>query len=274
MDFGQMMKDHLSNYKVKKLAITRPEKWRGGHLDYHYILPANKRELNLLDNYRQETHRYINDNAVKLHQYFHHLNSSQAVCFNFFYPLIAENQLPLLLKILHLKDEEISEWSFEKMLGEGERTNFDFYLKLKSGKEVLFEIKYTEAGFGKVMDDLRYQKQYKNVYQEMLAGKIRSGIDVYAVLLKNYQLLRNIAYVKEDGTRIVVFICPKNNTKLLKEFNHVIDHVVDPRIHPNILMLTWESMLGEVTNHLKLDPKTSDKLIEHYREFEDKYFPN
>lgn len=273
MDFGQMMKDHLSNYKVKKLAITRPEKWRGGHLDYHYILPANKRELNLLDNYRQETHQYINDNAVKLHQYFHHLNSSQAVCFNFFYPLIAENQLPLLLKVLHLKDEEISEWSFEKMLGEGERTNFDFYLKLKSGKEVLFEIKYTEDGFGKVTDDPKYQKQYKNVYQKMLEGKIRSDIDVYPALLKNYQLLRNIAYVKQGAERMVVFICPENNAKLHKQFNYVMKHMVEPSVQPSIRMLTWESLLREVTHQLKLDSKMSWKLKDHYREFEDKYFP-
>lgn len=238
MDLGQMMKNHLSNYKMKKLAITRPEKWRGGHLDYHYILPANKRELNLLDNYRQETHQYINDKPVKLHQYFHHLNSSQAVCFNFFYPLIVENQLSLLLKVLHLKDEEISEWIFEKMLGEGERTNFDFYLKLKSGKEVLFEIKYTEDGFGKVTDDPKYEKQYQNVYQKMLEDKIRSGVEAYPALLKNYQLLRNIAYVKPDGERIVVFICPDKNTKLHKEFNHVMNQVVDPKLHTSIYMFT------------------------------------
>ncbi|MGK7376364.1 PGN_0703 family putative restriction endonuclease [Planococcus sp. 1R117A] len=268
------MKAHLADYKVRKLAITGHETWRNGKKKYYHILPASQRDLNFLSNYRADIQKYINDKRVKLHQYFHHLNSSQAVCFNFFYPLIAENQLPLLLKALQLDGEEVENWKFEKMMGEGERTNFDFYLKLKSGREVLFEIKYTENGFGKVTNHIKYEEQYQNVYQKMLAGKIRPEIEERAALKKNYQLLRNIAYIEPEGNRLLVVICPEHNKKLHKEYNLVIDHIVEPRLHKNIQMITWELLLEQINNQLLSDQKIPGKLVDHYREFEEKYFPS
>ncbi|MDN3450067.1 hypothetical protein QMA09_07680 [Planococcus sp. APC 3906] len=272
MTYDQLVKNHLAEYKVSKLAITEPEFWRNGKKKYHYILPVDKRELNFLANYRNEMAIYAK-NKVKLHQFFHHLNSSQAMGLNFFYPQDVEHRLPLLLKALGLPEEPVEECAFERMMGEGERTNFDFYMKLKSGREIVFEIKYTEKGFGGATSGETFDKQYKNVYQRMLAGKIRTGVDGYQALKKNYQLLRNIAYVDAGDERLLVFVCPEDNLKLHKQYQNVMNTIVDPALHKNIQMVTWESLLKRVKGQLNMDPDTPAKLKEHYREFEEKYFP-
>ncbi|RNF39607.1 PGN_0703 family putative restriction endonuclease [Planococcus salinus] len=273
MTFEQAMKIHLSDYKMTKLALTHPEKWRGKDKDYHYILPASQWELNFLSSYRTEIVKYITEEKVKLHQYFHHLNSSQAVCFNFFYPLIAEGQLPLLLKALQLSGEEVEAYKFEKNMPGKERTNFDFYLKLKSGKEVLFEVKYTENGFGKATDSERYQKQYRNVYRQMLAGKIQSGVSEYHALIKNYQLLRNIAYVDSGGEKQLILIGPKNNKKLHKEYENAMRDIITPELRKSIQMITWESLVERVKIQLMSNVNMHGKLADHYQEFQEKYFP-
>ncbi|MDN7241689.1 hypothetical protein QWY14_07780 [Planococcus sp. N028] len=273
MNYEEMIKSHLADYKVKKLAITAPQTWRGGKKKYHYILPADQWDLNFLSQFRAESSKWIKDKEIKLHHSFHHLNSSQAVCFNFFYPLIIEGQLSLVLKILHVEDEPIEEWAFEKIMPGGEKTNFDFYLKLKSGKEILFEIKYTERGFGKVPASETYEKQFLNVYRTMLAGKIRMEVAGYETLAKNYQLLRNIAHVEPGDKRSLVFICPENNKKLHKEYQNVLDNLVMPALHQNIHMVTWESLLKRLKIQMEAEPNNLTKLADHYREFEEKYFP-
>lgn len=273
MTFEQLMKAHLSNYKVKKLALTRPEKWRGGRMDYHYILPANKRDLNLLGNYRMAVRQYIDGEDIKLQGDFHHLNSSQALSFNFFYPLIAEEQLPLLLKVVELEDEEVGAYGFEKTMGEGEKKNFDFYLKLKSGKEVVFEIKYTEEDFSKKADNERDQKQDRNVCQTVLAGKIQPNVKGYQALQKNYQLLQDIAYIQQEDGRLLVVVCPGNNKTLHFHYNQVMDNIVVPELQRTIQMLPWENLLEGLKIQLNSNMTIPGKLIHHYREFEDKYFP-
>lgn len=273
MTYEQLMKAHLSNYKVKKLAVTRPKKWRGGEMDYHYILPANRRELNFLSPYRTETGKFIEAESIKLHPSFHYLNSSQAVCVNFFYPFIAEGQWPLLLKVLGMEGEEVESFQFEKMMGEGEQTTFDFYLKLKSDKDIFFEVKYTENSFGHAPDEGQYEKQYQKIHQKILAGEIQPSAEEYTALLKNHQMLQQIAYGKPDGNRIVVFICPENNKSLQLEYRQVMDHVVVPELQGSIRMVTWENLLKDLKIHLKSNLQVPGKLVHHYREFEDKYFP-
>lgn len=272
MNYEKLMKSHLESYKTAKLGLSGPETWRGKGT-YHYILPVDRQELNFLEPYRMETSGQVADKKIKLHQFFHHLNSSQAVCLNFFYPLILEGQLPIVLKILQLGDEPVKHWAFEKIMPGGERTNFDFYMELKSGKEILFEIKYTENGFGKVTAGEKHDTRYRNVYQNMLAGKIRPGIEACEAMAKNYQLLRNIAYVEPEKNRQLLFICPANNKKLHVEYQNVMDNIVEPALHVNIRMVTWESLLERLKEQLEIQPNVPAKLKDHYREFEEKYFP-
>src|SRR4051812_16166331 len=64
-----------------------------------HILPRGSERRNLLEPYG--TSFFLSEHgATKLHQYFHHLNSSQGLCFNLFFPLLVEGELALLIRSL------------------------------------------------------------------------------------------------------------------------------------------------------------------------------
>lgn len=271
--FKDEMKKHLSTYKLNRLGVVGKGKWKRTGEEYDHILPAGKEDLNLLEPYRTELTNHIDDANIHLHQDFHHLNSSQAVCLNFFYPLMEENQLSALLEIMQLKNEEIEEYGFEKVMTRAEGTNFDFYIKLASGKQLFFEIKYTEDGFKKAVDSDSYQEKYENVYKERLATKLKPGIDEYDTLMKNYQLLRNISYVDATDENVLIIIYPEGNRKILKEYEHVMDNVIEAAFHPNIHLVTWEAMCSDLVDVLQSSPDTSSRLLTQYKDFSEKYLP-
>jgi hypothetical protein len=271
LNFTDEIKSHLSDYKLKKLRVTENGVWRQNKRTYPHILPMGKRELNLLENYREEISKYIHDKNIHLHQDFHHLNSSQAACFNFFYPLIQENQIHLLLEILQIQNEVIQYCEFEKVMSRREGTNFDFYIKLKSGKQLFFEVKYSEHEFGKVLPSEKYQKKYNEIYKERLKGKIRAGMNEYEELVKNDQLLRNISYIDSNHENLVIFICPKENVKLYQEFDYVFNHIVEPSLQKNVRFITWEEILNELTHLLQSTSPVPVRLKNHYIQFKEKY---
>src|SRR5690554_5844337 len=102
MKFKNKIYKHLSNYKKEHYPDLLNGKWRSG-LEKEYILPQSHSDLNIIHNYRNE---FLNSEyaRIKRHMYFHHLNSSQAMCINFFFPLIQECMLEVILVYLGLND--------------------------------------------------------------------------------------------------------------------------------------------------------------------------
>lgn len=124
----------------------------------------------------------------------------------------------MLLQLLQLENEMPELCEFEKVISKEEGTNFDFYIKLQSGRQLFFEIKYTENNFGKARSTGNYLKKYQEVYQNRLLGKVRPGISEYEELIHNYQLLRNISYVDANNRNLLIIICPRDNSKLHQEY--------------------------------------------------------
>jgi len=66
---------------------------------YDHILPLAdkkyKNKANIIEYYRDDFYK-SELSKIKYHKYFHHLNSSQAMCINFFYPLIKKEQLNIV----------------------------------------------------------------------------------------------------------------------------------------------------------------------------------
>ena len=101
------------------------------------------------------------------------------MCYNFFRPYIIKEGsktcpndalIDLLSKYIAINKCDDAECQFEYVQGgeyEGEGTNFDFYLK-SGGTEVFFEIKYTEAGFGKCDNDNRHEEKFKRIYAGLI----------------------------------------------------------------------------------------------------------
>lgn len=271
MTYKDEVKKHLATYKIDHLGVIENGTWKTNKKKYAYIVPDNQKELNLLEPYRMELKNYIGEKKIHLHKDFHHLTSSQAVCLNFFYPLTKENKLYLLLKILQLNHEEIEEYGFEKVITRAEGTNFDFYNMLASGKQLFFEIKYTEDGFKKETPAIKYQNKYDTVYKKRLAGKLKPGIDEYGTLMKNYQVMRNISYVDATEENMVIILYPKGNQKIRKEYEHLIENVIEKNLHPNIRLITWEDLCSALVVLLQSSPDTPERLLTQYKDFREKY---
>ena len=113
----ERIKLHLSDYKVNK--ITREcGTWNNGKF-YTHILPT--KEDNLIGVSYEENLKKLYDDIDRengLHKYFAHLTSSQALCFNLFYPLCMEKYFNLIDKrcteATKFAFEHVEENSFEK----------------------------------------------------------------------------------------------------------------------------------------------------------------
>lgn len=270
MKFSEAVKNHLSDYKKEELGVYENGIWKRNDRPYPHILPPELWSYNLLENYRHDIIHFLERKGIPLHQDFHHLNSSQAVCLNFFYPLMAEQKNNMLLEVLQVENETVEDWTFEKVFNPKEGTKFDFYLKLQSGRQLLFETKYSEQEFGKAKSIGKYRRKYEEFYKNRLQGKIRSHLNEYDELIQHYQLLRNISYVDAAKDHLYIIICPQDNQKIIQEFNDVLNSVIVPEIHPKIRLLTWESILSKL-NPLLLADNAPLRLLHHYSQFEDKY---
>ncbi len=72
---------HLIEYKRNHLGAppAGTYRYRGRDVLCEHILPIQARRLNCLKESREEIASFLRSNPrVKLHKYFHHLNSSQA----------------------------------------------------------------------------------------------------------------------------------------------------------------------------------------------------
>lgn len=169
-----------------------------------------------------------------LHQYAHHLNSSQLLCMMFFRSLIDDKGGAKKEMVKFIKDAfgiQIHEGAccqFEytekkddiykfKVCGkeEYEGTNFDFHIK-DDDTEIYFEIKFTEDGFGKADKDERHEKkasQYKALLPDFYKSKVKDT-DV----LNHYQIFRNIVRADKDN-KYVIFITDENNPLTNKEID-------------------------------------------------------
>jgi hypothetical protein len=65
----------MSDYKINKLGVLENGVWKRNNKLYPHILPVDQQDLNLLENYRKELTKYIQEMNIHLHQDFHHLNS-------------------------------------------------------------------------------------------------------------------------------------------------------------------------------------------------------
>jgi hypothetical protein len=89
MSYQDDLITHLIEYKRNHLGAPPAGTYRYHRRDVsrEHILPIQSSRLNFLAEARGEIEAFLNLNPhVKLHQYFHHLNSSQAFALNLFVP--------------------------------------------------------------------------------------------------------------------------------------------------------------------------------------------
>ena len=272
--FQTKVKDHMDRYKVSALKINEKGTfmYKVTESNYGHILPIDKKEFNILPKYRSDFFSSNFYEPSSLHKYFHHLNSSQAMCINFFYPLIVEKQLELMLTILMISGTpDYDNVGFEKISDKEEisdrNTNFDFFIQSTEGIKIYFEIKYTEAEFGEAEKDSSHKDKYKKIYEPMLINNpaINDSVKTEDFFLDNYQVMRNLIHIDTDS--YVVFLYPENNKSIRDGALSAKNKIIEPQWREHFILFTWEDLIDQVqlgTN--------SPVLIEYYRnEFSLKY---
>ncbi|MBM4167328.1 MAG: hypothetical protein FJ218_10485 [Ignavibacteria bacterium] len=270
----------LSAYKKANLTVKQGL-WRD--LPYDHILPIEQKEKNIIEAFRDDFWTYYKGTDIKLHQYFHHLNSSQALCFNLFFPLFHYDKRLLTFvihriievaptfrtskenmdKLFAIKNELLSDQfageledeflmnnlftscEFEKILDANESTNFDFFVQLQKGHKVLFEIKYTESEFGKTVADERHIHKYDTIYKPRLQKVLRPEFINQDFVFKNYQVVRNLSYI--DDLTTIVFLFPEANQDL-KGTKELISQILLPDIVHQTRVVHIENLTRQILN--------------------------
>jgi hypothetical protein len=273
--YAERLNRNLKQYRDDFLKISEPGIWKhhGVLHEYKHILPAELRERNLLPTVRESFEAYKKKYPIKLHRYFHHLNSSQALCFNLFFPFMQDEyqRLPLLLDILGI-DQGKWEGSFERVFIQGENTNFDFYMNRTDGEdEAFFELKLSERGFG-TADIKHYRKKYEDklelYYREPLQGCVEAKWFELETLAANYQILRNISYLGRPQHRKsrLFFIYPKANDSLALGLE-AIKAIRSKSLSKRVTLMPLEDLVEQILNRGSSD----EFLQEHFQEFKAKY---
>jgi hypothetical protein len=266
MNYKAKVIEHLTNYKKVNFPGLPDGLYKKNNLPYSHILPDENKFENLLPKYRNDLAKYLIDNKVKPHKDFHHLNSSQAMCFNFFFPLYQERSLELVTDFLGLKDEKVNYESvcFEKDGLEAQYgrvpTSFDFYFETTSSKKIHFEIKYTEAEFKKAEIN---QSKFESVYSKHLKH-INTDFHNPQQFFNNYQILRNLIHIGDNS--YVVFIYPADNDKISNEATKVKTDFLTGNFHNHFHAETWETILKSISLST-----TNSNLTTQFADFKNKY---
>src|SRR5690349_20074073 len=85
--YQSRLRAHLGWYGKSRLGVLEAGVYRGRH--YAHILPYHSRFLNFPEAVRGELIKYLRKHeSIRLHQYFHHLTSSQAFALNLYFPFL------------------------------------------------------------------------------------------------------------------------------------------------------------------------------------------
>lgn len=271
MNFQEKVQNTLGVYRKEKLGIQEAGffRYRGKDLLKEHILPKKFSSHNIIQYYRSAFYSSPSS-KITLHKYFHHLNSSQALCINLFFPLIFEEKLDLVLHMLDIPSLKPMESCFEKEseleLGGGRKTNFDFYIQLSDKTKIYFEIKYSEEEFGKAKNDEEHRVKFAKTYQPLLKNNdfINNEYHEMTSFFNTYQIMRNFCHI--DDNSFVVFVYPKANQKIHLQTQSAHENMLTDKGKSKFKVLPLETTIDEILRLVQ-----STRLQEHYKEFKVKY---
>ena len=255
--FDSYVQEHMCHYKrdflkVKEKGIYRYE---GRVYNYCFILPEEDKEKNIIQKYRE---RYWNSSyALKeTEEDFCNLDSAQALCLNFFFPLIEGGHLEDFIQIIGMGNRKIN---YKNCIKRGE--HFELDLETSEG-HLFFNVKYTGKSYASLDDTEENRKAFDEVYKPALE-KSEAIRDVYKerkIFFKHYEIIKSLLRIKGEDS--VVFILPYEN-ETLKSYMHIIEDIVKPDYLEKLKIVYWEDVFTSLP----------DSMMPMYSEFILKYFP-
>lgn len=249
MNFRVRMCEHLARYRKEVLGIEAAGffRYRNGERKLvQHILPVAERDKNILERYRAAFWASDHRN-ISFHQFFHHLNSSQALCINLFYPLIAEGRLGLFSEFLGLEPEAPLAGTFEKSSDIEDavrKTSVDFHVCNARQNQVFVEVKYTAHGFGRAKADREHFEKFETTYRPLVEASPYLVKDCRnaAFFLNHYQILRDLVHIGD--TARVVLLFPEANAVVAREAQHATEHLLTPAGRERTHVVHLEPLVG------------------------------
>jgi hypothetical protein len=250
---------HLARYKKSRLGVDEPGLFERTGKPYSHILPSRLRRLNLLEAIRAEFEAYRSVHpSIRLHRDFHHLNSSQALAFNLFFPYLDAGgaAASALARSMHAP-APTDQWHFEHVPDPAEGTNVDVAWRAVGGAWTLCEVKLSEGDFGATKPDARHKKKLESVYRKRLLQLVQPELLELNTFCRNYQILRNVSFLESASVSDVVFLVPSGNEALSKSFRRV-EKLLNPAVRKRVHLVLLEDVLrslcadSKLPSHLRL----------------------
>ena len=268
LSYQDKLKTHLSAYKHKHLGGLTPGNYKQKQYDHILPDPDNDWELNLLAGFRNQIISYLSSNPqIKRHQYFHHLNSSQAFALNLFVPFFegGTDASKSLLTALG-QQSELVRWEPEKIPNAEEETNIDVFWETTDGVQTFCEVKLSENDFGKATNDKRHQDKLNKIYLPRLAQYLSPELQAEEGFFNSYQILRNIWHMAVEPKGRLVFLIPRENSKLWPTLDATLSGV-SPSVRARITVVAIEDVLDNLVTNQATPPHLrtyAQKLAEKY----------
>ena len=245
--------------------------WLRNGRAYPHILPIAQRRSNILPAVRDRFWSWFDGQRIRLHRDFHHLNSSQALCFNLFFPLlIQDGRLAAMVAALRLSGAPTEGACFEFEPDSVEGTNFDFMIPLATGSRIYFEVKYTEADFGSAQEDDKHLRKFEEVYHARTAERFEASFCTTSGFLANYQILRNLWHLDLSSGDTVVFLFPRANEALSRAEATIRSCLLEPYRSRAVIAYT-EDVISALGGHPEMNSEAEDSA---WFQFGQKYFPS
>ena len=249
MSYQDKLKRHLADYKRLHLGISEPGifRYRGHEVLHEHILPLAKEYRNLFEEAEPLARAFLEKHPNKRHQYFHHLNSSQAFAFNLFFPYFTGGPEAASALLRALGQQGILDgWEPEAVPEPCEGSNVDVCWTTTNGARTFCEVKLSEADFGKAADDARHRAKLKNIYSPVLAAHLEPGRLERQAFFGAYQFNRNVWHmVRADHNRLM-FLVARSNDILWKQLKELLLGVA-LRARSRISVVAIEDVLANLS---------------------------
>ena len=276
--YEERLRAHLAKYKFRVLRVLESGVWKGARTGVlakrPYVLPPESQRLNILAPFRERFWAEFDSaaggerRAPQLHRDFAHLTSSQAMCFNLFYPLVVDRAWAraFVQGVLGLKDAVPKTLAFEYAEDPEEGTHFDFFIELERGGKVYLETRLCELGFGSTELDERHREKLAKVYAPRLSALLDPKWLEPDAFFRRYQLLRSLCYL-DQPQNLLFIVLPRANDSLRKALQ-VLPEITEGALKDRVRLLYLEELAEKLKPLLRGRDET---LKAHYREFEEKY---
>lgn len=248
MNYRDLLVAHLAQYRREELKVAEPGTfvYRGRTIPVEHILPHDQAWLGIPPEVREQVRNYALAQSVKLHRYFHHLNSSQAFALSLFVPFFEGGRegSDALLRALGIR-AALKRWAPESVPVPEEGTSLDAWWLTADECQYFCEVKLTEAEFGLAVDDSRHREKLKTIYAPRLASHLKPSRLSAPEFFRSYQILRNLWHAAGAPTSRVVFLYPQQHGVLDQLLMPVLEDVTS-ELRQRVVIAYAEDVLAKL----------------------------